>query len=280
MEDSQTPAASTPTGYGDVSWYSYLTYSWINPLVETGVERQVCLDDTPRLAKGEDPLVNTRLLLGELERGEEQHLSHPLLRGVVHTYWRQLLVLQVWNVATHFLGLLDPLLMQQVLVFQENQNKATVRGELTETQIRRGFTAVSACITLGLFMIFFNSQRDFFQNRLNFGINSALRGVVLFRCIQGRSLRAYGMGIGNSETVSKEKGAEKPSVYNVISFDVGPNIDIIWIVLGLWLFPIQFFSSVAVLFFSGGLCSRAGSCRYICGEIRCRHHALLRRRAS
>mmetsp|Transcript_66871 Transcript_66871/g.116315 ORF Transcript_66871/g.116315 Transcript_66871/m.116315 type:complete len:1407 (-) Transcript_66871:44-4264(-) len=252
MEDNQPPAASTSTSYEDASWYSYLTYSWINPLVETGVERQVRLDDTPRLAKSEDALVNTRLLLGDLERGEEQRLSHPLLRGVVNTYWRSLLILQAWNVAQYYLGLLDPLLMQQVLVFQENQNKATVRGDLTESQISRGFTAVSACITLGLFMIVFNSQRDFFQNRLNFQINSALRGVVLFRCLQGRPLGPYGMGIGSSQAVSPTKDAEKPSVYNVISFDVGPNIDIIWIILGLWLFPIQFFSSVSVLYYQVG----------------------------
>jgi ABC-type multidrug transport system fused ATPase/permease subunit len=150
----------------------------------------------------------------------------------VYTFWPELLLVQLLRVAAHFLGLLDPILLARVLVFQEKQNAGE---ELTAQETRNGFEAVSAMITLGFVMIFFNSQMSFFQNRLSVRMGSALRGAVLYRCIRGD----HG-GFGER--------SNGPSVYNVISFDIDPVIDIIWIVLAVWLFPIQFISTLYVLF--------------------------------
>jgi ABC-type multidrug transport system fused ATPase/permease subunit len=216
--------------YWESSWFSYLTYGWVNPLVQTGVERQVTLDDAPELSTREDALVNTRLLLESLDEAERSRRSHPLLRALLYTYWTEFLVLQSLRVAAHFLGLLDPVLMARVLVFQEKQNSGEA---LTPAETRIGFEAVSALILLGFFMIFYNSQMAFFQSRLDVRIGSALRGAVLFRCIRGRT---------------GDQSSSGPSVYNVISFDIAPVVDIIWIVMAVWLFPIQFISTLWVLF--------------------------------
>jgi ABC-type multidrug transport system fused ATPase/permease subunit len=218
--------------YWDSSWFSYLTFGWVNPLVETGVQRQITLDDAPEFGDKEDALVNTRSVLANLDDAERSRRSHPLLRGIVHSYWPELLVLQLLRVAAHFLGLLDPILMARVLVFQEKQNSGE---ELTASEKKNGFTAVSAMIALGFVMIFFNSQMSFFQNRLGVRMGSALRGAVLYRCIRGDHGDVGNRGSG-------------PSVYNVISFDIDPVVDIIWIVLAVWLFPIQFISTLYVLF--------------------------------
>jgi ABC-type multidrug transport system fused ATPase/permease subunit len=222
----RVPAA--PPGCDDASYFSYLTYRWLNPLVEIGVDRQVKLPDTPGLAQKDDVLVNTRRLLVQLESYERARKTHPILRAVCHAFWPEILVLQVLKIIAHFLGLLAPLLLKEVLVFQENQNE---RGAMSQDKIDRGFYAVFGLIFLGLFVIFFNSQLTFFQYRLAIKVGSALRGVVLLRCVQGDG-----------------GGTNAPAVYNVISFDVGPNIDIIWIVLGIWLFPIQFLSTLWVLY--------------------------------
>jgi ABC-type multidrug transport system fused ATPase/permease subunit len=243
----------SPVSYWDSSWYSYLTYGWVNPLVETGVERQIRLEDTPEFGDKEDALVNTRLVLANLDDAERSRRSHPLLRGVVYTFWPELLVLQLLRVAAHFLSLLDPILMGRVLVFQEAQNDG---GELTSAQTRNGFEAVSALIILGLVMIFFNSQMSFFQNRLSVRMGSALRGAVLHRCIRGDHGAIGNRGSG-------------PSVYNVISFDIDPCVDVIWIMMAVWLFPIQFTSTLYVLFQQVGYAVFPGVAAIILAKIVC-----------
>lgn len=222
----------TPARYWDCGWFSYLTFGWVNPLVETGIQRQVRLEDTPELADSEDALVNTRALSENLNDAERSRKSHPLLRALAITFWAEFSIMQMLRVAAHFLGLLNPILMAKVLVFQERQNEGQ---ELTGEEKRNGFESVSALIALGFFMVFYNAQMQFYQNRLGVRMGSALRGAVLFRCIQGER------GVGNTRTTG-------PSAYNVLSFDIDPIVDIIWIILAVWLFPIQFISTMVVLF--------------------------------
>eukprot|EP00929_Paragymnodinium_shiwhaense_P007433 TRINITY_DN11134_c0_g1_i1.p1 TRINITY_DN11134_c0_g1~~TRINITY_DN11134_c0_g1_i1.p1 ORF type:complete len:1504 (-),score=402.19 TRINITY_DN11134_c0_g1_i1:59-4570(-) len=223
--------------YGDAGLSSYLGYLWVNPLVRTGAHRQVGLDDTSDLAKDEDSFRNTHRLLGNLERAEHARWTHPLLRAVCASFWPEILVTQVLTITSHFLDLISPLLMKELLVFQENQNAGN--GPKTHDALMEstGLKAMMAIVWLGIFMVFWSSQVKFYRERVNIRISSALRGVVLLRTVRG----------GEPSSSAAASGSQ-PSAYNVLSFDVGPNIDIIWIVVGIWLFPIQFFSTTAVLF--------------------------------
>jgi ABC-type multidrug transport system fused ATPase/permease subunit len=239
--------------YWESSWFSYLTFGWVNTLVDTGLQRQVTLEDTPELAQEEDALVNTRALLENLDESERARKSHPLLRSLWYTFWPQFLILQFLRVGAHFLGLLDPILMGRVLVFQERQNASQ---DMTGDEVRTGFECVSGLILLGFFMLFFNTQMQFYQNRLLVRISSALRGAVLFRCIQGQR------GVGDNSISG-------PSAYNVISFDIDPVVDIIWIVLALWLFPIQFISTLYVLFQHVGMAVVPGVVVIVLAKLIC-----------
>jgi len=254
------------TSYYNASWFSYLTFGWVNTLVETGVQRQVTLDDTPSLSEQEDALVNTRGILKNLDEYERARASHPLLRALAFTFWPQFLALQFMRVGAHFLGLLDPILMWYVLVFQEKQNAG---GTMSSDETRNGFQSVSALIMLGFFMIFYNSQMQFFQYRLQVRIGSSLRGAVLFRCIQGQR------GVGQQSTTG-------PSAYNVLSFDIDPIVDIIWIILAIWLFPVQFISTLVVLFHHVGWAVVPGLCTIITAKLLCGfllyHDGVLRHR--
>eukprot|EP00446_Apocalathium_sp_SHHI-4_P047240 CAMPEP_0177401438 /NCGR_PEP_ID=MMETSP0368-20130122/59646_1 /TAXON_ID=447022 ORGANISM="Scrippsiella hangoei-like, Strain SHHI-4" /NCGR_SAMPLE_ID=MMETSP0368 /ASSEMBLY_ACC=CAM_ASM_000363 /LENGTH=369 /DNA_ID=CAMNT_0018869011 /DNA_START=107 /DNA_END=1213 /DNA_ORIENTATION=+ len=225
------------------TWLSYLTYGWINPLVETGVERQVDLADTPDLAEIDDTAANAHRLSVNLEVQERAGKTHPLLRAVVATYWYPLMFLQAFRIIEWSLALMNPLLLQRVLVFQEAQNDDKLL--LTSEEVSSGMTAVSAMIFLGLFSIFFGSQLAFFQTRISLRLGSALRGSVLERGLKVRACQEHTGAVGQGEPGSQQ---EAPSVYNVISFDVGPNIDIIWILLGLWIFPFQVISVLLLLF--------------------------------
>eukprot|EP00929_Paragymnodinium_shiwhaense_P040611 TRINITY_DN21180_c0_g1_i1.p1 TRINITY_DN21180_c0_g1~~TRINITY_DN21180_c0_g1_i1.p1 ORF type:complete len:1503 (+),score=344.46 TRINITY_DN21180_c0_g1_i1:167-4675(+) len=239
-----SPDDARPENCGQVGWYSYFTYAWVNSVVSAGVQRQVQTGDIPELARKDDVLVNTHRLLAELEKAERQRKSHPLLRAVCHAFKYEIGGLQLLKIVAHLLGLLSPLLLKELLVFQEEQGKGG--KPLTDEQIRRGFAAVFGLILLGLFMIFYGSQMAFCQERLSLRIQSALRGVVLLRCVRGTTTTRSDRPVDEEEEESDNSGA--PAVYNVISFDIGPNIDIIWIVLGLWFFPFQFFTTLTVLY--------------------------------
>jgi len=232
-DDMQQPT------YSQVGWTSFLCYNWISPLLASGVERQVNTSDTPQLAAAEDTLVNTHGLAASLDAFEKDRKRHPLIRSLMYTYWKQLFWFEVLKVAEYLLTLLNPILLGAVLVFQETQNEGL---PIAQSAIRKGFSAVVGLIALGLFKAVFSSQVQFYQNRLTLRMTSALRGVVMLRCIQGRT-----PGVEDIEAYA-EKGDPSPAVYNVISFDVAPNVDIIWVLLALWIIPIQFTSAFIAIF--------------------------------
>lgn len=234
---------SESTSYHKASWFSFLTFGWLNPLVETGVERQVAPSDLPELSEAEDTAANARRLSAALDAQERSGRSHPLLRAVVDVFWYPLMILQALRVVEWSLALMNPLLLQRVLVFQEAQDHHDDPA-LTSEQVSTGISAACAFIMLGLVCLFYGSQLNFFQARVDLRINSALRGAVLERSLKIRTCDAR-MGVAGSSAAEE---TSRPSVYNIISFDVGSNIDVIWIILGLWIFPFQFISVMVLLF--------------------------------
>lgn len=231
-----------PLNCGSASWFSYLTFSWLDPLVEVGVERQARPCDAPGLAPGDDTVLNTHRLVRHLDLAERSRKRHPLLRAVVSTFWGSLLMLESCRIFAHLIGLVNPFLLQQVLIFQEKQNSNEV---VAKGAVERGMYGVAALLILALFNIFFNSQLNFFQSRLSLRMGSALKGMVLIRCVQGQR---PGTSSAQAAGEASEDDGKTPTVYNVISFDVGPNVEIIWIVLGVWLFPIQLITVLGALY--------------------------------
>lgn len=221
-----------------ISWVSYLTFGWLNPMLESGIQRQVALQDSPPLALADDTLANTREVLRTLDEQERSGKADPLLRAVIQSFWPKLAALQMLNITSYLLGLLSPFVFQRVLVFQEAQNSGEELGTSATT---RGITAVFCLIGLGIFMLFFNSQRDLFKNRLSVRMNGAMKGVVVARGVEGLT-RSPGAEGGE---VALGGGA---AIYNVISFDVAQTIDIVWVILDVWLFPIQLITALLALF--------------------------------
>lgn len=222
----------------EISWVSYLTFGWLNPMLESGIQRQVALQDSPPLAVADDTMANTREILRSLDEQERSGNADPLIRAVFQSFWPKLAALQMLNITSYLLALLSPFVFQRVLVFQEAQNSGEELGPLAAT---RGITAVFCLIGLGIFTFFFNSQRDLFKNRLSVRMNGAMKGVVVARGVEGLT-RSPG---AKDDEAALGGGA---AIYNVISFDVGQTIEIVWVLLGVWLFPIQLVTALLALF--------------------------------
>ncbi|CAK0836700.1 unnamed protein product [Prorocentrum cordatum] len=256
--------ALTATQYGEprpgcaeAGWFSYFTFGYITPVVTKGRFEQIDQTDAPRLSALEDTVQNSHLLLGCLEEAERARHAHPLLRSIVASFWRPLAVFEGLKMLGHCYGLVNPLLMKQVLIFQESQNSGK---EMSTADVRWGLNCVVALVMLGLFHIVWNSQVEFFQNRLDLRIAGALRGAVIKRSVQGSSPGAAG-------SATAKGGTDTPTVYNVISFDVGPNVSILWVILGMWLFPFQFVSTVSVIFSQVGWAVVPGICVVIVAKL-------------
>jgi len=228
-----TPGASESCDR--VSWADYIGFRWINPTVEAGVERQIGLADTPPLAASEDTVVATRHLIHLLDEEEPQKRNDPLIRSTMRCFWPQLMAMQTFNIITYLLGLLSPFVMQKVLVFQEAQESGS---SLTRSVVVQGFLAVAAYIFLNLFLMFYSKLVSIYQARIDLRMANALRGAVVARGVDGKT-RQPGVD---------QKQDSDAAIYNVISYDVGGSIAIIWVILGVWLVPFQLVAALAALF--------------------------------
>jgi len=222
----------------EVSWASYLALRWINPLVILGLNEQVRLEQSPPLAEKEDTARNTRRFVELLAQEERDRRSHPLIRAIFWAYWPQLLLLQTMKISQYLLGLLSPFILQRVLVFQEAQNDGK---KLSSDVAAAGFTAVAGLISLALFNLFYNTQVDLRAARIALRIQAALRGCILFRGVQGLTQMP-----GDDSAKATTHG--ESAIYNVISFDAGDSAAMIWVVLNMWILPIQFFAAFSALF--------------------------------
>lgn len=220
----------------EVSWASYLTFGWLNPMVEVGVQRQISLQDSPPLAMADDTLANTQTVLGFLGEQEGLARGNPVFWALLQSFWPQLLAMQMFNMAVYLVELLNPFVLQRLLVFQEAQNSGK---ELTASASMMGLEAAVSLVALGIFLLFFKAQRDLLKNRISLRITSSLKGAVVARGVEGLTRSP-----GNSDQAGSGSAA---AIYNVISFDVEQCVDLVWVLLDVWLFPIQLTTALLAL---------------------------------
>lgn len=215
------------------SWPSFLFYTWLNPLVESGANRQLHLEDVPPLAEAEDVAAASRKLCLQIEAEQRAGQEHAQIRAVVKTFWTELSSILALQILGFAFSLLSPLLLQKVLVFQEAQNS---NAKLDQRTVTTGLIAVAGMVVFGLFSLLFNSQANFYRARVDVRLYSALKGAVLMR------------GLQRGSTKGQDPSEGPLNAYNVLSFDVGPNIQIIWICMGLLQFPVELFMALAALY--------------------------------
>ncbi|CAK9098692.1 unnamed protein product [Durusdinium trenchii] len=227
----------------EVGWGSFLAFKWLDSLVNTGYQRQVNLQDSPPLADQEDTARNTRRYVRLLEEQERAGKRHPLIHAIFWVFWPQLLLLQSMKISQYLLGLLSPFILQRLLIFQEAQEAKTegTNTALSAEAARSGFIAVGALICLGLFNLFYNAQVDLWKARLNIRIESSLKGALLFRGVQGLTQTP-----GDASEQGNTHG--ESAIYNVISFDVGDSVNMVWVILDIWSLPIQLVTAFTALF--------------------------------
>eukprot|EP00746_Dinoflagellata_sp_MGD_P076403 gnl/MRDRNA2_/MRDRNA2_30772_c0_seq1.p1 gnl/MRDRNA2_/MRDRNA2_30772_c0~~gnl/MRDRNA2_/MRDRNA2_30772_c0_seq1.p1 ORF type:complete len:1420 (+),score=277.93 gnl/MRDRNA2_/MRDRNA2_30772_c0_seq1:31-4290(+) len=228
-----------------MGYLSYLTFSWLNPMLEHSTMRQIGLHDAPGMLEADSTFLNVQLFQRQLDLQEAARNSHPMLRAFMHAFWPQLVLVQSLAILQYLIGLIGPFLLKAIMVFQEAQSKneesKSPIGQVTKLDhdaVTNGVRACMGLIFVGLFSIILDRQVSFYRTRIGIRMGSALRGAVLSRCVRGA-------GLGSTD--NSEDGS-KPAVYNVLSFDVGPSVDIIWTILGLWLFPLQLVTVCAALY--------------------------------
>jgi len=209
--------------YFSSSWWSYLTFGWMEPLLDRGKETSVLHpSDCACLGPAESTFDNIKIYSTSLDEYKDH--SYPLIRAFVSTFWVGLLIQQAIYITSELIQTMFPLLLQQMLIFQEAQMSKEV---LTVSDERWALFSAIGLLSLSVLVIIFSTQAGFYQVRLSTRMDQALSGSILMRC-------------SNIDMSRGEKGkSEESKVFNVLNFDVGPNVAIIWVILEMVLYPFR-----------------------------------------
>eukprot|EP00397_Hematodinium_sp_SG-2012_P001070 GEMP01001071.1.p1 GENE.GEMP01001071.1~~GEMP01001071.1.p1 ORF type:complete len:1332 (+),score=305.72 GEMP01001071.1:166-4161(+) len=202
--------------YFSASWWDYLSFRWLDPLLASGVNDQnIGPDDCARLGPEENTFTNVKTFSALLH--ERRNRSHPLIRAFCSMFWLGLLINECINLTGEVLHTAGPLLLQQLLIFQESQTSAK---KITLEEERWGAFAAGGLILVSFFAIIVSTQGGFYKVRLGTRMEQALAGSILLRC-------------------NNAMPDDDSKVFNVLNFDVGPNVSIVFVILEMCLFPFQ-----------------------------------------
>jgi ATP-binding cassette subfamily C (CFTR/MRP) protein 10 len=103
------------------SWWSSLTFSWVNPLLQTGVQRQLQQADLLVVP----PELAPQLCCARLWRCWEQECRRDrndpsLLWAVFHAYGRKYIFLGLFKFINVILAFTGPILLNQILKFLQS----------------------------------------------------------------------------------------------------------------------------------------------------------------
>jgi len=99
------------------TWWSFLTFSWLTPILQTGLDQP--MRKAPPLPAADNTLAHGTEYVRAI--GDRD----TVLRTLTWEFRWPLAILQLAAIMQHAIGLTSPLIMKRILVFQELNNKRT-----------------------------------------------------------------------------------------------------------------------------------------------------------
>lgn len=224
------------------TWWSFLTFSWLTPLLQAGVQQP--MRKAPPLPAADNTLAHGTDYVRAI--GDRD----TVLRTLTWEFRWPLAILQLAAIMQHAIGLTSPLIMKRILVFQEmNNKKDTLEGAVESSALTTGLLFIQIWLGVEIFRIFFGNQVQFYKSRVNIRMHAALASLVLHR-----SIHRWGAGEeapGTSSTAKSAKTGQSGSdgaIYNVLAADVGAHINAIFVVMGAWLWPFTITTAAWLLY--------------------------------
>ncbi|KAG0556056.1 hypothetical protein KC19_11G022200 [Ceratodon purpureus] len=208
------------------SWWSALTFSWVNPLLQTGVQRQLEQEDLLVVP----PELAPKLCCGRLWRCWEQECrrdrSNPsLLRAVFNAYGRMYMFLGLFKFINLMLNFSGPILLNQILKFLQSGPEV---GAQWGYSCAIAFGVVSAVRTV------LDTQYEYRMSKLNMQLNSSLTTMVYCKsmCLSLSQQRSFSSG----------------EIQTFMSVDASRVIQLCVSAHDLWSLPLQIAVALGMLY--------------------------------
>ncbi|KAK9057213.1 hypothetical protein SSX86_024580 [Deinandra increscens subsp. villosa] len=222
------------TPYAECSIFSHLTFSWLTPLIATGHNKPLDLDDIPDLsgldsAKGSFPILRNRL-----ERDRSNKLTtFSLAMALVHTTRTDILVTAILAVIYTLASYVGPYLIDAFIQFLNGNRDSELEGYLFVVIFFLAKVVESV------------SQRHWFFKLQQGGIRARAALVAV--------IYQKGLTVSNQSKIGQLGG----EITNLIAIDAERIGDFGWYIHDPWLVILQVGMALAILYLNLGIASLA-----------------------
>ncbi|XP_042497519.1 ABC transporter C family member 3-like [Macadamia integrifolia] len=223
------------TLYATANFFSYLTFSWMSPLLALGYRKTLDIEDIPQLANCDTANVVFARFRNKLESdGNDigtggQGSTFKLVKALIFLTWKEILWTALFSMVCILASYVGPYLIDAFVQYLINPHQ------------QKGYALV---------FIFFISMliRCFFERHLQFQLRmiSIRVRAALFALIYNKSLRL--------SSQSKQEHTSGENI-NLMSVDVERIAYFSWYVHDIWKVPVQIVLALLILYKSLGLAS-------------------------
>ncbi|KAJ4798442.1 Multidrug resistance protein ABC transporter family isoform 1 [Rhynchospora pubera] len=208
------------------SYWSHLTFRWLNPVFEKGSRQRLELEHVPSVPSTETA-ENSFALLQESLRKQKKETFPGLSRAIINAIRKPLITNAIFaglNTVSSYLG---PFLITNFVELLSDKD--------TNTQKNYGY--ILACLFFVSKMVESLSQRQWYFGARRIGI--LVRSSLM-------------VSIYNKSLSIKNSSSSTGKIINLLDVDVERIGDFFWYIHGIWLLPVQIFLALAILYRSLG----------------------------
>ncbi|KAG6518918.1 putative ABC transporter C family member 15 [Zingiber officinale] len=214
--------AGTRDGFSRAGIWSRLTFRWLNPVFEKAHRVQrLELFHVPEAPESESAESSFSIL--QEARKQKPELAASLVKAVIYTVWRPLVVNATLAGLNTFSSYLGPFLITNFVEF--------IAGENSAHGIYYGY--MLACL-----FFFAKTVESLTQRQWYFGA----------RQIGVRVRAALMVAIYNNSILTKNSGTSTGKMINFLDVDVERIGDFFWYIHGIWLLPLQVSLALLILY--------------------------------
>ncbi|KAJ4810045.1 Multidrug resistance protein ABC transporter family isoform 1 [Rhynchospora pubera] len=223
---SKQQKADTLNDFERASYWSQLTFRWLNPVFEKGSRQRLELEHVPSVPSTETA-ENSFALLQESLRKQKKETFPGLSRAIINAIRKPLITNAIFaglNTVSSYLG---PFLITNFVELLSDKD--------TNTQKNYGY--ILACLFFVSKMVESLSQRQWYFGARRIGI--LVRSSLM-------------VSIYNKSLSIKNSSSSTGKIINLLDVDVERIGDFFWYIHGIWLLPVQIFLALAILYRSLG----------------------------
>nr|QEY08334.1 ATP-binding cassette sub-family C member 8 [Crocus sativus] len=222
----QGGSSKKSTGLSEASLFSYLTFSWLDPLLRLGFSKPLSVDDIPPLDSEDEAIqaYQTFTEAWDLQRKDTTRTSNLVLFALAKCYTKEMLLVGLYALLKTISVSVAPLLLYAFVWYTG----------LEEKNLRVGMMLVVCLLVVKVVESL--SQRHWFFDSRRFGMRMR---SALMAAIYQKQLKLSSSGR------RKHSAGEIVNYIAVDSYRLG---DFPWWFHMAWSLPLQLFLSVAILF--------------------------------